>query len=202
MRNDNVCKFGMRRAEVPSKWESREIKRMLLWGFLAGLFVFFVYGREIVTDTNWLNQALLKEIRDCPFDGKKFLEYVLAKRMLLFGVGVFVWWWGIGNVYLHIVLAVCSFTMGAFLWVSLYRYPFTGAFLWFFLFFPHMIFYIASMICGIMLKTTIKSSRQEKIQYLWKNIWKVSLMLLLYIIGIYCESYLNASLLKKFLAVF
>lgn len=86
--------------------------------------------------------------------------------------------------------------------MSLYRYPFTGIFLCFFLFFPHMIFYFAAMICGIMLKSSINNSRQEKVQYLWKNAWKVSLMVLLYIMGIYCESYLNVSLLQKFLEVF
>ena len=202
MRNFNVREFGMRWTTMPSKGEFRGIKHMLLWGFLAGLFVFCVYGREIVTDTNWLDQGTLKEIRDCSLDEKKFLEYVLAKRILLFGVGVFIWWWGLGKIYLCSVISFCGFIMGAFLWVSLYRYPFTGIFLWFFLFFPHMIFYIASMICGIMLKSTIKSSRQEKIQYLWENAWKVSFLAVLYAMGIYCESYFNVYLLQKFLKVF
>ncbi len=202
MRKFNVQEFKIKWSELPMQGKFRGIKRIVMWGFLAGIVIFLVYGEEIIANTDLLNQDALKEIRDCSMDKKKFFEYVLVKRILLFGMGILAWWWGLGKVYLYIVLSVCSFTMGAFVWVSLYRYPFTGLFLWFFLFFPHIIFYFAVLFCGIMLKSGMHRSREEKIRYLWKNAWKVSLLICLYIIGIYCESYLNVSLLQKFLEVF
>ena len=202
MINFNVQELRTSWSELPKQGEYQRIKRILTWGFLAGVVLFFVYGGEIAADTNLLNQDALKEIRDCSMEKKEFFEYVLTKRILIFGVGGLIWWCGFGKVYLYTVLTICSFTMGAFVWGSLYRYPFTGIFLWFFLFFPHMIFYLAAIICGIMLKSSINRSSEEKLQYLWKNIWKVILLVLLYIMGIYCESYLNVSQLQKFLEVF
>lgn len=202
MREFKVQNFGTRWKEIPKQGEFRGIKKILFLGFSAGLIVLLVWGGEWIADADLLNSDALKELRDSTIDKKDFLEYVMAKRMLLFGIGVILWWWGFCKIYLYIVLTASSFMMGAYFYMSLYRYPFTGIFLWFFLFFPHMIFYVAALICGIMLKSGMHRSREEKIQYLWKNAWKVSLLVLFYIIGIYSESYLNVSLLQNFLKIF
>lgn len=202
MREFNMQDFRTRFQEIPKQDDVQKTNRIAMFGFFAGLLVFFIWGGNIISDTDLLTKEALKAIRDSTIDKKDFFEYVLAKRLLLFGLGVTLWWWGLCRLYLYAALTIGSFMMGAYLYMSLYRYPFTGIFLWFFLFFPHMIFYYVTMICGIMLKSGMHRSREEKIQYLWKNAWKVILLVLFYITGIYCESYLNVPLMQNFLKIF
>ena len=62
MRNFNVQELRTSWSELPKQGEYQRIKRILTWGFLAGVVLFFVYGGEIAADTNLLNQDALKKI--------------------------------------------------------------------------------------------------------------------------------------------
>ena len=118
------------------------------------------------------------------------------------GAGVLAWWWGFGKLYMYGIWGGCSIVMGACLYISLMRYPFTGLFLWFFLYFPHMIFYAGVIFCGMILTAAAVRGREEKVKYLWQSGLVVCVLVGLYAVGIYCECYINVPLLQLFLEYF
>ena len=188
--------------ETPKKRELHIFKTVFVVGLSAGLLVFFFLGREFAENSALLDADALKEIRDNSIDKGEFFRYVLVRRLWIFAVGVLAWWWGVGKLYLYGVIGGCGFVMGACFFISLARYPFTGLFLWFFIYFPHMIFYAVALFCGMILAKRIWRTRKEKLNYLWQNGLLVCLMILVYAVGIYCESYLNVPLLQNFLEYF
>lgn len=188
--------------EMPKKKEIHIFKTIVMIGLAIGLAVFFFLGKEFVENTALLDADALKEIRDNTIDKGKFFRYIFIRRLLLFVTGVVLWWWGFGRIYMYGVLGGCSIVMGACLYISLMRYPFTGLFLWFFLYFPHMIFYAGTLFCGMIMTNSVLRSKEEKIKYLWQNGLLVLILVSLYVLGIYNESYLNVALLQNFLQYF
>ena len=202
MKKMNVQNLRTRWQEVPGKRALHIFKTIIMIGLSAGLVVFFFLGKEFALNSFLLDADALKEIRDNSIDRGAFFQYVLARRLLAFAAGVLAWWWGFGKLYLYGVIGGCSFVMGACFYISLVRYPFTGLFLWFFLYFPHMIFYAAALFCGMILAAGVFRTRVEKVKYLWQNGVLVFVIVLVYVVGIYCESYLNVPLLQNFLEYF
>ena len=187
---------------IPKKQELHNFKRLVLLGLAVGLFLFFLLGKEYVESTALLNIEALKVIRDNAIEKKEFFLYLLPRRLMLLAIGMMLWWWGFGRLYLYALLGIGSMVMGACLYISLIRYPFTGLFLWFFLYFPHILFYAGSIFCGMMLTYHGLGSKEEKLKYLWQNSFLVFLLLVLYLFGIYNESYVNVALLQNFLQYF
>lgn len=188
--------------EIPKRRELSFFKIWILCSFIAGIVVFFFLGKEFVENSDLLDTDALKQIRDNAIDKKEFFQYVLAKRLLVLAAGILAWWWCVGKWYLYGVLTYCSFMMGACLFISMARYPFTGLFLWFFLYFPHMLFYTASLFCAMIVGTGKFHTREEKIKYILQQGLLVCVVMLCYVVGIYCESYWNVSLLQGFLKYF
>lgn len=194
--------FHMKMQDVSKKRELHILKILFIAGFIIGFVIFFFLGREFVEDTCLLDSDSLIEIRDNAIDQGEFFLYVFWRRLLIFGIGVLLWWWGFGRVYVCGVAACCSIVMGACLYISLLRYPLTGLFLWFFLYFPHIIFYAGVILCGMILSAEKCRSKEEKLKFLWQNAVLVILLMLFFILAIYCESYLNVILLQIFLEYF
>lgn len=188
--------------EVPRKRELHIFKTIVMIGLSAGLVVFCFLGKELVLNSALLDADALKEIRDNTIDKGEFFRYVFYRRLWILVAGVLAWWWGFGKLYLYGVIGGCGFVMGACFYISLVRYPFTGLFLWFFIYFPHMIFYAGALFCGMILATGVFRTREDKIKYLWRNGVLVCVLVFAYAAGIYCESYLNVPLLQNFLEYF
>lgn len=187
---------------MPSKRELHIFKTIIMAGLATGLAVFFFLGKEFVGNSALLDADALKAIRDNTIDRGIFFQYVLVRRLLVLAAGIVAWWWGFGKLYLYGMLGGCGFVVGACFYICMVRYPFTGLFLWFFLYFPHMIFYAAVLFCGMILAAGRFRTREEKVKYLWQKGRLLCVIVLVYAVGIYCESYLNVPLLQNFLQYF
>lgn len=188
--------------KMPQKRNLHIIKNIFVAGFIAGLAIFFFLGKEFVEDTGLLDSYSLIEIRDSSIDKATFFVYLFWRRMLLLGIGVLFWWWGFSRLYLYGMIGCSGIIMGACLYISLLRYPLTGLFLWFFLYFPHMIFYAGVVLCGMILAVGKFQKKEEKMKFVWQNAPVVLLLLALFVLAIYSESYWNVSLLRMFLEYF
>lgn len=188
--------------EIPTKKEIHYFKMVCYVSFMIGFLVFLCLGKEFVKETTLLDTEALKAIRDNTIESGAFLQYISAKRMLLFVIEAVLWWWGISKIYLYGVWICYSMSAGACLFISLLRYPFSGLFLWIFLYIPHGICYALTLLCAILLAAGKIKGREEKILYLWNHRWLLVSAISFYLLGIYCESYIHIKLLQHFLKYF
>lgn len=177
-------------------------KMLYLGCFLAGFILFFILGKDFLNDISLLNVNALREIRDSTIDKGAFMQYIFLRRMLLLAAGVLAWWWGFGKLYVYGVWACFGFAMGACMYTCLLRYALKGLFLWFFMYFPHVLFYAVALFCGMILSNGVNRSKADKLKFLWQNSLWVFLLLILLGIGIYTESHMNVSMFQDFLQYF
>ena len=182
--------------------KTKTFKMLMGLSFLVGFILFLFMGSEFCEELSLLDVASLQEIKDNTIDKRGFLGYILSRRLLLLAAGGFLWWWGFGKWYVYGVLGGLSFTMGACMYISLMRYHVMGLFLWFFLYFPHVICYAGALFCGMILARYAFKSRIDKVKYLWQNSVLITVLAAMLALGIYCESYVNVALLKSFLQYF
>lgn len=171
-------------------------------GMLLGICICLCMGKEAIQEMELLDTETLMAIRDESIEGSSFLQYILAKRMLIFVLGAVFWWWGFSRIYWYSIWLCYSASIGMCFYISLLRYPFSGLFLWFFLYMPHALCYIAALLCAMFLAAGRMKKREEKIIYLWKHGVLLAIGIFCYVIGIYCESYIHIALLQRFLQYF
>lgn len=192
----------MKMQDVLTRKEVYYFKVIGCIGVLLGVCICLCMGKEAVLELELLDVQTLMGIRDESLEGSSFLQYILAKRMLIFVLGAVLWWWGFSKIYWYGIWLGYAASIGICFYISLLRYPFSGLFLWFFLYMPHSLCYIAALICAVLLAAGRIKGREEKILYLWKH--KVLLFggIFCYVVGIYCESYIHITLLQHFLQYF
>ncbi len=188
--------------DIHKNSKAQTFKMIFFLSFLVGFILFLFLGKNFLEDAAILNVASLQEIKDNTIDKGDFGGYILWRRLLLLAVGFLLWWWGFGKLYVYGVLASCSFTMGACMYICLLRYKIKGLFLWFFLYFPHVLCYAAALFCGMIISLNIYRNKADKLKYLLQNGLIILLMLGLVCLGMYCESYINVALLQNFLQYF
>ncbi len=177
-------------------------KMLYLCCFLAGFMIFLFMGKELLNDISLLNIDALKEIKNETLDKGAFFNYLLWRRVLILAAGMLFWWWNWGKWFLYGTIGVSAGSMGICMYICLVRYRLKGLFLWFFLYFPHILFYGAVVICAMMLSTRMIRERQEKIKFLLQKGRWVILLLIVFFLGIYMESYVNTALLQDYLDFF
>ena len=188
--------------DVRKSPKTKTFKMLMGLSFLVGFLLFLFLGSEFCEELSLLDVASLQEIKDNTINKGDFLGYILSRRLLLLAAGSFLWWWGFGKWYVYGLLAGLSFTMGACMYISLMRYHVMGLFLWFFLYFPHVICYAGVLFCGMIIARYAFKTRIDKVKYLWQNGMLITVLLAMLALGIYCESYVNVALLQSFLQYF
>lgn len=177
-------------------------KMLYLVSFGLGFIMVLMLGKNFLSKTELLGVEALIEVRNASLDREKFLKYIFGQRFLIFSAGVILWWWNLGRLYVYGILAWTGFSMGICMYTCLLRYALKGFFLWFFLYFPHALFYAGVIICGMILSSEVHRDRMNKIKFLWQNgLWGI-LLLVLCAIGIYTEGTWNAAMLQDFLQYF
>lgn len=177
-------------------------KMVYLGCFLVGFVVFLILGKAFLDENLLLNVNALREIKDSTIDKGDFLGYIFWRRLLVLAACIYLWWKGFGKWVIYGVLGYGGITMGACMYICLFRYHFKGIFLWFFLYFPHLIFYAAALFCGMILTTEIYPNKTEKVKFLWQHGLVVLGMVAAFLLGMYAECYLNVPMLQDFLQFF
>lgn len=180
----------------------KAFKMTCLGCFLAGFLLFFILGKDFAKSNTLLNVDALCKVKDSIIDKKEFYTYIFYRRSVLLMLGLLFWWWRLGKYYAYMILGVCAFSMGGCMYICLLRYYLKGLFLWIFLYFPHAFCYTGVLICAILLSRTSLHTKEEKIRFLCRNLLLVLGLLLLYVLGIYAEAYVNTALLQDFLTFF
>lgn len=179
-----------------------QIKRIYIGCVLVSLALFFVLGRDFFKGSSFLNPDSLQEIRDSVIDGNAFFWYILPRRLVFAGTGVFLWRKGYGRAAVYGLCAAVGGVMGGCLYACVSRYYLKGLFLWFLLYFPHMLFYAAALLCVLPFcteKTDTKAERLRLLSHFW---WALAGSVVLCGLGIYLESHVNTVLLQDFLQFF
>lgn len=177
--------------------------KMIYMGcFLAGFSLFLILGKAFLENNTLLNVRALQEIKDCVIDKGSFFRYILWRRLFVLGICLFLWWKGFGKWVIYGVIGWGGVTMGACMYTCLFRYHFKGIFLWFFLYFPHLLFYVAALICGMILTVGKHPDKTEKIKFLWQHWLFVAGFIGAFVFGMYTECCWNVSLLQDFLQFF
>lgn len=177
-------------------------KMIYLGCFLAGFVLFLILGKTFLDDNLLLNVNSLREVKDSTIDKGAFFRYISWRRLLVLAAGIFLWWKGFGKWVIYGVLGFSGVTMGACMYTCLFRYHFKGIFLWFFLYFPHLLFYAAALFCGMILTIGRYPDKNEKIKFLWQHWLIVMGFGAAFFLGLYAECYINVPLLQDFLQFF
>lgn len=144
-------------------------KMIYLGCFLAGFILFLILGKAFLDANALLNVNSLREIKDGTIDKDAFFQYVFWRRILVLAAGAFLWWKGFGKFFIYGMLGWHGLSMGACLYTCLLRYHFKGIFLWFFLYFPHLLFFAATLFCGMILSAGKFATKADKLRFLWQH---------------------------------
>ncbi len=180
----------------------QKCKMLYLWCFFAGFVLLWIMGKDFWDNISLLSVNTLREIKDSTIDKSAFGQYVLWRRLFVLGTGACFWWWNLGKWYIYGVCGSCGISMGACMCTCLMRYRFKGIFLWFFLYFPYVIFYCGAVLLGLIMAGGSFKNRAEKIRFLWQKGVFVLAMAVLLFLGIYTESHTNVTMLQDFLQFF
>lgn len=180
----------------------RAVKLICLGGFCLGFIVFWILGKDFAESNALLDIDALREVKDAAIDQQAFYAYVLHRRLFWFVLGIVFWWWRLGKYYACFLFGAGAFSMGACMYTALHRYYLKGLFLWIFLYVPQIFCYIGALLCVIWLARIPLHTKEEKWQFLYKNILFLLILCVLFGLGVYLESYVNTLLLQDFLTFF
>lgn len=180
----------------------RKIRNLALLLFAAGFFCFFIFGGTFIEDLTLLDSASLKQIRDVELDKGAFFRYLCLSHMVLFILCGFLWWYQWGKACMYVLIGLGAMKLGLCLAVVLMRYRLKGIVLWVVLYFPHVIFYFAGLLCGMVFCQHIAKSRAEKVQVLFQNILWLLCALGVWLLGVYFECYISSGILQTYLQYF
>jgi len=189
---------------------------VFLFGFFVGAFIMNLWKSDFLTGAGFLDEEMLYQMKYTKIDSELFFFYVLKKRLFLFFIIAL-----LATTYLGIVV-----TYGAILWFGFaggmimaaiaIRYGLKGIFLILASFLPHYILYIPAFfimlnwcyrICCIMYFPARVYEQQSQIHRNKKMFWlrkgvQFLLLVMVVIIGILLESYVNPVFLTNLLKIF
>ncbi len=189
---------------------------VFLFGFFVGVFLVNMWKDVFINSTGFFDEEMLYEMKYTRINFEKFLVYVLKQRLMLFlglAIGATTYF-GIAMVYG--AFAWFGFAGGIFMASVAVRYGFKGILLVVGVFLPHFLIYIPAFrillnwcynICCTMYFPAKLQERWEvqyrsKKRYILSQIGYLFFLLLVVIIGILVESYVNPILLAKILKNF
>ncbi|MCD7750871.1 MAG: hypothetical protein LUI10_03910 [Lachnospiraceae bacterium] len=171
------------------------------FGFTAGCVLVMLCGKNLLKDISLLDEDSLYLVRDSLVEGRAYLFYLLPRRVIVPGVLVLLWWYGVGNTGLKLTVFLVGLKAGIWLQACLEQYHLKGILLWIFLYIPYIFPYLAAILCGFAL-CEISKDRYERKRLLLEKTWLFIVVAVLFGFGLYLESMVHPVWLKSFLKVF
>ena len=188
----------------------RLMEGMFLGAFAAGIFMANFMGREAVSNAGILNDYFVEKFQYTDINGENLLFYILGERVPLLLLLCLLAFTSLGVIAGNLLLGWQGFSVGFMLSASVAKYGLKGILLVLGGLFPQYVFYapVYVLYCWltVYMRRRLYRDRQEqgtdrKYIYMAGLVASAGLMVL-FITGIFLESYINPVILKKILNIF
>ncbi len=188
----------------------RLMEGMFLGAFAAGIFMANFMGREAVSNAGILNDYFVEKFQYTDINGENLLFYILGERVPLLLLLCLLAFTSLGVIAGNLLLGWQGFSVGFMLSASVAKYGLKGILLVLGGLFPQYLFYapVYVLYCWltVYMRRRLYRDRQEqgtdrKYIYMAGLVASAGLMVL-FITGIFLESYINPVILKKILNIF
>lgn len=189
---------------------ARLMQGMLLFAFAAGIVMANLMGREAVSNAGILNDYFIEKFQYTDINGENLFFYILGERVPLLLLLCLLVFTSLGVAAGVLVLGWQGFSIGFMLSTAIAKYGIKGILLILGGLFPQYLFYapVYLFYCwlSLYLRRRFYLDRQEagmgrKYIYLAGLVAVVG-VILVFIAGIFLESYINPVILKKILNFF
>lgn len=198
-----------RAPESRSLW-TRMMQGSLLGAFVAGIFLANLMGREAVSNAGILNDYFVEKFQYTEINGQKLFFYILGERIPLLILLLFLTLTTLGMIGGILMLGWQGFSVGFMLSAAIAKYGVKGILLVLGGLFPQYLFYFAVYILycyfAAYLRQRLNRSKMgsnSERGYIF-GAWLIAVVgiLLIFIMGIFLESYINPVILKNILKFF
>lgn len=199
-------------AEREGMWKSI-VKALLLAAFVGGILMSNFMGREKTADIGILNNYFMEKFKYAGINGENLFFYIFGERAPFLVLLLLLCFSSLGIAAGMAVLAWQSFSIGFMLSTSVAKYGAKGILLILGGMFPqYMIYLPVYAVClgfSVFFRKRISGCgkntgaiEREYIRLYGTGIGLSVLLLLIFIGGIFLESYVNPVILKKILKIF
>lgn len=187
--------------------------RIFFLGIIIGIILIFLCRGRLQTDIYLLNEEWILSIQNKTLESKALFIYILLKRLREMGIMVLLATTFAGIVCMYGYIGIAGAGVGVLTAISCLRYGLKGLVLMLAASFPQMIFYLPSFLYLFHLcyqlciklyyphKDYWKINGSPKV-FLLKNIIFACITLVVVIIGIVMESYVNPKIFFDFIKNF
>lgn len=175
-------------------------------GFCLGMVFFLWKKRYIVEESGILGQELFLQLTRISLEQFELLKYIVRSRGIQFFVVILVACSRRVNLMISILLTYCGFMTAIFMLTSVYHYDMKGIVLCLLMIFPHGIFYLI-LLCILFHKKEDDDTkyyhkgigiREKGFYKLLTETMKWVVIIILFIVGVMAECYINPILVTKF----
>lgn len=187
-------------------------KAAILIAFAAGIFMANLMGREAVSNAGILNEYFIDKFKYTGVNGQNLFLYIFEQRMPLMLLLLILAFSSTGIVFGTLLLGWQGFSIGFMLSTAIAKYGAKGILLISGGLFPQYLFYIPIYFfyCyfTIFLRKRIAGTggdsmvERERVRIYGIGVAVSMVLLLLFVTGIFLESYLNPLILKNILKLF
>lgn len=192
-----------------SMW-TRLMQGSLLGAFVAGIFLANLMGREAVSNAGILNDYFVEKFQYTEINGQNLFFYVVGERIPLLLLLLSLTLTSLGMAGGILMLSWQGFSVGFMLSASIAKYGVKGILLVLGGVFPQYLFYFPVYVLYCYLTVHLRQRlNRDKVGngsergYIY-GAWLIAAvgLLLIFVMGIFLESYINPVILKKILKIF
>ena len=164
--------------------------------FLVGIVLANLLGAESFQKNGTLTRYYLKQFQYADVRSQELLWHVSCNRLLIFFVLLVLGTIPKGKLVHVLFVAWSGFAYGYFCVLSISAFGIKGLLLCFLALFPQFLAYVPAYL-GL-----VEVSVHRREHGGWKGFAAITVLLLLLLVGILLESYINPSILQKMLKIF
>lgn len=192
-----------------SMW-TRLMQGSLLGAFVAGIFLANLMGREAVSNAGILNDYFVEKFQYAEINGQNLFFYIVGERVPLLLLLLSLTLTSLGMAGGILMLSWQGFSVGFMLSAAIAKYGVKGILLVLGGVFPQYLFYFPVYVLYCYLTVHLrqrlnrdKAGNGSERGYIY-GAWLIAAvgLLLVFMMGIFLESYINPAILKKILKIF
>ncbi len=189
---------------------TRLMQGSLLAAFVAGIFFANLMGREAVSNAGVLNDYFIEKFQYTEINGQNLFFYIIRERLPLLLLLLLLTMTSLGIAGGILMLSWQGFSVGFMLSTAIAKYGMKGILLVLGSLFPQYVFYFPVYILYCYLAVYLRQrTHKDRMgngsdrRYIY-GAWMITAagILIMFITGIFLESYINPIILKNILKIF
>lgn len=192
--------------ESRSVW-GKAMKLLLLLSFVAGIFAANFMGREEIVNAGILNDYFVEKFQYTQINGENLFFYIVGERLPLLFLLFLLMVTSLGIVSGMVILAWQGFSVGFMLSTGIVKYGAKGILLILGGLFPQYLFYLAVYVLYCWIAISLRQrffcereAADRKLLY-GAVLLAAAVLFVLFMAGIFLESYLSPVILKNILKI-